>query len=352
MVIDLGGGTVDITVHKVNQDGKLHEVYPPSGGPWGGTLVDEHIYNFLEDIFGRTVLEILKQESCTEMLDMVRTLELKKRQFKSTSDDEGKVNLTLPSSLFEIYQEENKTEDITDKLKRMYPKNEVTKKRGRLIIDEEIFSNMFEESIESLTDNIKAIFARPDMESINTLVLVGGYSECEILKTTIRETFRDKRVIIPEEAATAVVKGAVLFGHDQRVIDSRRSPCTYGVSIAVPFDPQRHPPMHKYKDMCEDVFKVFIQIGEKIKPGITQRTHSFNTSESSIYVEIYKSILEEPAFITDTGCEKLGVIDLRQLPGRATRVDIIMKFGDTELHVEAKEHGTENKVGAQFNFLR
>jgi hypothetical protein len=111
--------------------------------------------------------------------------------------------------------------------------------------------------------------------------------------------------------------------------------------------------------MCEDVFQVFIHIGEKIEPGKTQITHSFNTSESCTCVEIYKSISEKPAFITDSGCERLGVIDLRQLPvdlrqlpERATRVDIIMKFGDTELHVEAKEHGTENKVGAQFNFLR
>jgi hypothetical protein len=113
--IQLLGGTVDITVHKVNQDGRLHEVYPPSGGPWGGTLVDEYIYNFLEDIFGRTVLETFKQESCTEMLDLRRTLELKKRKFKSTSKGEGKVNLSLQSILFEIYEKENKTEDITDK---------------------------------------------------------------------------------------------------------------------------------------------------------------------------------------------------------------------------------------------
>jgi molecular chaperone DnaK (HSP70) len=80
-----------------------------------------------------------------------------------------------------------------------------------LIIDEEIFSKMFKESIDSLTNKIKAIFTRPDMESIGTLILVGGYSECEILKTTIRKTFSDKRVIIPAEAATAVVKGKTSY---------------------------------------------------------------------------------------------------------------------------------------------
>ena len=196
------GGTVDITVHRVDDVGKLHEVYPPSGGPWGGTLVDEHIYEFLEDIFGRTVLEKLQTESKTEYLDLCRMLELKKRQFSS----EGNANLTLPSSLFEIYEEENSNENIADKLKRMYS-DTVTKKRGRLIINQEIFCSMFKESIDSFTDSLKAIFRRPDMKNVNTLVLVGGYSECELLKTNIKETFKNKRVITPLEASTAVVKG-------------------------------------------------------------------------------------------------------------------------------------------------
>ena len=36
MVVDCGGGTVDITVHEItNTDGKLREVFRASGGPYG-----------------------------------------------------------------------------------------------------------------------------------------------------------------------------------------------------------------------------------------------------------------------------------------------------------------------------
>ncbi|XP_053373616.1 heat shock 70 kDa protein 12A-like [Mercenaria mercenaria] len=350
MVIDLGGGTVDITVHKVHNDEKLHEVYPPSGGPWGGTLVDEQIYEFLENLFGRKVLQILQKESKTETLDMHRTLELKKRQFKVMDEEDGKVNLTLPSSLYEIYDEENSEETFLDRLERL-KSNKVQKKRGRLIIDQDIFHEMFMKSIDSLTEHLEAICRRHDMAEVKTLILVGGYSECDVLKQSIKDTFTDKHVIIPEEASSAVVKGAVLFGHNPDIIDSRRAPCTYGISSAVPFDPKIHPAMHKHRDMCEDVFKVFIPIGTEIVPGKTQVIHSFNTAQSSS-VEIYKSISEHPSFITDPGCEKVGEIDISGTAGESTRVDIIMKFGDTELHVEAKEQETGNKISAKFNFLR
>ncbi|XP_053373617.1 heat shock 70 kDa protein 12A-like [Mercenaria mercenaria] len=350
MVIDLGGGTVDITVHKVQNDGKLHEVYPPSGGPWGGTLVDDHIYEFLENLFGRKVLEKLKTESTTETLDMHRTLELKKRQFRVTDEDDGKVNLTVPGSLYEIYEEENREERFLDRLERLYS-NKVQKKWGRLIIDQNIFHKLFTESIDNLTEHLVAICRRHDMAGVNTFVLVGGYSECDVLKQSIKDIFTDKHMIIPEEASSAVAKGAVLFGHDPDIIDSRRAPCTYGISTAVPFDSRVHPAKHRHRDMCEDVFKVFIPVGTEIVPGKTQVAHSFNTAKSSS-VEIYKSISEHPSFITDPGCEKVGEIDISGTAGESTRVDIIMKFGDTELHVEAKEQETGNKISAKFNFLR
>ena len=36
MVVDCGGGTVDITVHEItNESGKLKEVFKATGGPYG-----------------------------------------------------------------------------------------------------------------------------------------------------------------------------------------------------------------------------------------------------------------------------------------------------------------------------
>ena len=36
MIVDCGGGTVDITVHEMDaKSGKLHEIYKATGGPYG-----------------------------------------------------------------------------------------------------------------------------------------------------------------------------------------------------------------------------------------------------------------------------------------------------------------------------
>ena len=42
MVVDCGGGTVDITVHEMSKEGgKLKELFKAAGGPFGSTTVDE-----------------------------------------------------------------------------------------------------------------------------------------------------------------------------------------------------------------------------------------------------------------------------------------------------------------------
>ena len=35
MLVDCGGGTVDITVHEMEEHGHLKELYKASGGPYG-----------------------------------------------------------------------------------------------------------------------------------------------------------------------------------------------------------------------------------------------------------------------------------------------------------------------------
>ena len=35
------GGTIDITVHEVQQDGHLKELHHANGGAWGGIFVDK-----------------------------------------------------------------------------------------------------------------------------------------------------------------------------------------------------------------------------------------------------------------------------------------------------------------------
>ena len=43
MVVDCGGGTVDVTVHEISMDGlHLREVFKATGGPFGATSKHVH----------------------------------------------------------------------------------------------------------------------------------------------------------------------------------------------------------------------------------------------------------------------------------------------------------------------
>ena len=49
MVVDIGGGTVDITVHD-KSNGRISVVLPPMGNTWGGTTVNEALSELLQEI--------------------------------------------------------------------------------------------------------------------------------------------------------------------------------------------------------------------------------------------------------------------------------------------------------------
>jgi molecular chaperone DnaK (HSP70) len=51
--------------------------------------------------------------------------------------------------------------------------------------------------------------------------MVGGFSESQMLQEHVKSTFPHKTVIIPEDAGLAVLKGAVQFGFNPKVINPR-----------------------------------------------------------------------------------------------------------------------------------
>ncbi|XP_053391614.1 heat shock 70 kDa protein 12B-like [Mercenaria mercenaria] len=197
------GGTVDITVHEVQRDGTLTELHPPSGGPWGGTVVDKCIDEFLDELFGS---ETVKGQS-------------------------GNLN------------------------------------------------------------HVENLLRKPELRNVKTLMMVGGFSESDIMKNAIKSAFPTRQVIVPTQAGLAVVKGTTVVPH-------------------------------------------------KTKAEYTFCAPFFQTSKAA--VEVYTSKSENPMYVSDEGCNRIGEISV-ELVGRPKEnkqiLDVVMVFGDTELHVVAKEHG-------------
>ncbi|KAK3109141.1 hypothetical protein FSP39_023794 [Pinctada imbricata] len=355
MIVDCGGGTVDITVHEVQGEGLLKELYPPSGGPWGGTNVDFRFHEFLSDIFGENVMKSFAKMSPLPFLELQRAFDVKKR----INGKEDKI--TLSNGIGEIMDEFKDKKGNDFNIPQDFNKS-VKLVKKRLRVDIEILKGFFDKAVESISSHLRDLFEKSQITNVDTILMVGGFSESPQVKERIKAMFPSKRFIIPREASLAVLKGAVMFGHSPKSITTRCSPATFGVATDVPFDEKKHPSSHKHmKDgtcFCTDVFKIMIAKDQLQTIGKTCHEESFRPSKADdtlAEIEVYASPRSQPQYTTDEGCKKVGVIKF-QIPNIAKGKDRLLKvkmhFGDTELFVTASEDGTDNEITARFDCLQ
>ena len=74
MVVDCGGGTVDVTIHEVLGNGGLKEVEAASGDALGSVAVDQQFKNLLKKIFGDKYIEIFKHKRPVGWVSIITSL--------------------------------------------------------------------------------------------------------------------------------------------------------------------------------------------------------------------------------------------------------------------------------------
>jgi hypothetical protein len=209
------GGTADITVHQRQFNGTIHEVIPPDGGPFGGKSIDDAFYIFLSEICGRNVMEELKTTEPVDYLDLFREFEKKKRSI--TTNQKSKVVITLPVALTELVKKQHKKFENAVEASRH--KMSVNYGRQKLHISPEAFRDLFKPTIASLIRLIGESLDNPKLSDLRTILMVGGFSECELVQDAIRDKIGTSiKLIIPVEAGLAVLKGAVLLGHQPKSV--------------------------------------------------------------------------------------------------------------------------------------
>jgi len=336
------GGTVDVSVHEKNLDGTLQELHRASGGPWGGTCVDDAYIAWLTKLFGEKAMEKLKREAMGEYIDLLREFENKKRNISTATA--GQVTIRVSVALKE-YQEECEDETITAKIARLDLNKDVMIQRDKLRVSADIARGWFQEPIESTIRHISGILAEPEMAEVNTILLVGGFGECQLMQEAVTKAAGRRTVVIPVEAGLAVLKGAVRFGHQPRLISSRRVKYTYGYAVYRKFDESKHPAekifIDAYGDKCvSDCFEKVVEIGTSVDVGKSMPPIKGHMNKTGITgSKIYASTERNLEFVTDPSCRKIGKLILGEAPGETEEDNAIehyFAFGDTELKVTIK----------------
>lgn len=208
------GGFTDFVYHKTQQDGTTEEILPPSGGPWGGIFVDENFSNFLNEICGQQIMEIFKSKEVEDYIDLFAEFESKKRSVQP--DVHSNIILTLPVSLVDFVNGRHGRFDIA--IATSPYKDIVKYRRQRLHIPQNTFKSLFHPTIAPIIQYMTTIRNNSKDLDKTILIMVGGFSKCELVQEAVRKCFgKTVSLVIPEEPEIAVMKGAVLFGFQQAV---------------------------------------------------------------------------------------------------------------------------------------
>ncbi|KAM4615024.1 heat shock 70 kDa protein 12A isoform 1-T1 [Polymixia lowei] len=360
VVVDCGGGTVDLTVHQIRlPEGHLKELYKASGGPYGSIGIDYEFEKLLCKIFGQDFIDQFKIKRPAAWVDLMIAFESRKRA--AAPDRTNPLNINLPFSFIDYYKK-FRGHSVEHALRKSNVDFVKWSSQGMLRMNPDAMNALFKPTIDHIIQHLTELFEKPEVCDIKFLFLVGGFAESPLLQQAVQNMLQGRsRIIIPHDVGLTILKGAVLFGLDPGVIKVRRSPLTYGVGVLNRFVEGKHPQEKLLvKDgtrWCTDVFDTFISADQSVALGeLVKRSYTpAKPSQQVIVIHVYCSEREGVGFISEPGVKKCGTLrlDVSGTESAAPRREIqtLMQFGDTEIRAMAVDVATARTVKASIDFL-
>ncbi|KAJ3118502.1 hypothetical protein HK100_000606 [Physocladia obscura] len=349
IVADCGGGTIDVSVHEVmniqGADGnKLREAFPVTGGDWGSTIIDRRFFQFLEDLFGPERYENFKKR---DVIILQQAWERAKCAFDGTADS----SITMPESLTlvrgDVKPAANSIEDYN-----AANNTEFEIEANRLIISPKDMATFFDPVVATTVAHLKTVIAKlKDDSKPSKIVCVGSFSQSTVLTNALRTAFSDITVLVPNQAGSCVVRGAVLLGAGG-ISDAPTKISRFGYGVKTVRMPQGDDPADKIKDgLTHDVMDLFVDYGDDLEPGFTKETvfYPADRYQRAITFEFYATTKVDVKFVTDRAAKKIGQVRIQGDPkSLQSGVTVTMLFG-SEIVAKAKTaDGEEQQCSLDF----
>jgi len=266
----------------------------------------------------------------------------------------------VPGSLQELVEKET-GKTLKQKLTTTQLKDKVKFTNARLRIENNEFEQLFIPCCRKIVNHIEELLQDPCVKGTDTILMVGGFSKYKILQKFVKINFSNMKIIIPPDAETAVLKGAVLFGHNPSVISSRIARYTYGVQMHVNFqegfhkEDKRELVGNRWK--CRDVFSKHIERGQSLVVGeaqVARRYLPVRDNQEYVDFNIYASSQTRFLYVTDNCCKKIGSISVG-IPSASVDeerpvVVVTMIYGGTEISVQGRSEKNNTTVCAKIDF--
>ena len=382
VVLDIGGGTVDITSQcKQGVTGTLDVLTVPTGNSCGGTKVNEEFSKLLQNIVNDTNFVAFKNPPNPDDVCRNRAIlnQLLYKEFEdekvtfgdkatdkpnspSHSDDVDEIKVVLPSSFISFY-----TEDAIIKGVKNLKDIRVEYDHDTLYLKFSKVKELFKPAIDGVLQCTSSAFS--DLKSkVDMVYLVGGFGGCRYMYHIIKQHLgNDVNIIVPKEHKVAIAIGAVIWRENPNLITSRRADATYGISVSKPFKDGVHDPHYLFindegERRCNKVFEVYLEKGEIAYSHqvFTNTITPSRQNRSIMSFDLYCTANTGIQYIVDKdGCptvHKIGHLDIDipnpdNLPRRERKVELTWDFSTTEIQVRAFYTVTGAEVKCTADFL-
>ena len=366
MVIDIGGGTVDITVQDETAD-KVSVVLTPTGNAWGGTTVNKAFSELLEDIVDDPEFAGFIRHKATNVAILNKLLynefEEEKKKFgntyKATATAFDELTVNLPSPFVEFYRDE--LESCVEQMEGIeYDDDTLYIKYG--VVETRLFQPTIDGIVQCTIDSLEELNSK-----VGTIYPVGGFGGCQYIYKKLEDSIHrhnrkiHRNIICPEHSHLAIATGAVMWRRNPEIIHSRKSDATYGIGIWQDFDEHKHDIHHRFYDAeqqiykCRNILCVFLQKGEfAIADEIYTKSFLPNSEcGDKLKISIYSSSQAGVQYVKDkkgrSTVRKIGQLDIDvpnpdNKPRNERLVDVFMDFSGTEIQAKAKYRITNEEV--------
>eukprot|EP00752_Nemacystus_decipiens_P007641 g6830.t1 len=252
LVIDCGGGTVDISAFVVVSDdpARLDQVGRAVGGPWGSTNVDKQFEGYLKDFILSVAHDAGKKslESFFDSSAMYRILQAWERAKVRLPSVDADLRVDLSELSSEPLEVEMASMDNGRK-----QRNKAAEELGGygtwdLVLRPGLLRKFFRPHCDNIARAVSEQLDMPHLQDLTSVVMVGGFSGSvhvqEAIKSCLAKKCPDSTINVAVAASPdlAIVQGAAHFVHLEQQTPlqypqaprykSIISPTSYGIMAA------------------------------------------------------------------------------------------------------------------------
>ncbi len=353
MIVDAGGGTVDVTVHELGTGGWLEEVVPADGGRFGSINLDRAFQQHLRDWLGPDAIRDFHSQAPLEWLKLMDRWELAKCAYDPTQPRDSSID--FPRELCDILA--GRHPEVFRRLR--------DSQRGDvscLLLSRAVMDAIFQKVVGQIVGVVQRQFAALQGTPCDYLFLVGGFADSPMLQRQIEAAVCGsvKRVLVPDAPGAAVLRGAVRFGLDPGRVRVRRSRFSYGCRICPPFEPGVDDGKKRVEvggvSRCRDRFLQLVQAKAPLSLDAKVKPIEFVplcADQRVLTIPFFRSSREGARYTDEESVTQVGVIRVKLSAGgrgACRRVEVRLHFGSTEITVTARDPISGKEIPARLQF--